>query len=312
MNPLQSDIAKANVLEQEKNVNEVIDENDGDDTLEEIDDQDDEDIPQAYNNSYINKYLDLKLGKASIKSSVDIPKREFFKFYVDSSLPPGCRIVHKKSPGSIRVEYSYRSKCGRFFDSKSDLISYVENCEKVPVFKKTPLFINMYKKQEDLEIPPQTASKLVEKGKENANAFKMKLSQNAVSLKMKNAKALKNSDIKLTKKHQVPKPNVAQSPSAIPTSVIPKTGNSQKQEPSSNQGKKTTKHKGKTCRCDECNLTLSMNDITLHIVKVHPGQKMNRCAKCKSGLMNDKSFKAHHSQYHADQKSSSDLEKVAV
>merc|ERR1719186_1199495 len=39
---------------------------------------------------------------------------------------------------------------------------------------------------------------------------------------------------------------------------------------------------------------------------------MNRCAKCKSGLMNDKSFEAHHIQYHADQKLGSDLEKVAV
>ena len=84
-------------------------------------------VPQAFTNQVIAKYLDAKLGKAIPKINVD---KSYFKFYKDSTLSVGCRIVHKKIEGSGNFEVYFRSKCGRFFDSRSELNSFVVNCEE--------------------------------------------------------------------------------------------------------------------------------------------------------------------------------------
>ena len=62
---------------------------------------------------------------------------------------------------------------------------------------------------------------------------------------------------------------------------------------------KTPEPVGKTCKCEDCDITLSLTDLTKHIVTIHRGQKMNRCIKCKrAGLMNVNSFMQHNSEYH--------------
>merc|ERR1719334_2603076 len=100
-------------------------------------------VPQVLSYPSISEYLDSTVGIAIPKSGY---KKEFIKYYKDSSLPKGCRIVHRKAGPSSSINVSYRSKYGRHFKSRQELIAFVDDCETLGIPEYEYQYVSQVKK----------------------------------------------------------------------------------------------------------------------------------------------------------------------
>merc|ERR1719153_131768 len=299
--------------------------------------EDDSYIPQIYSDQFISKYLDVKLGKVIQKSDFPV-KSDFFKIYKDSSLPHGGRIVHKKRVGSTQMEFSYRSKCGKLFNTRTGLLFFVAQSEKSVMDENVNL--GMYA---DLE----TSSKMFAEGlyqikhRDGVKQDMMKCVQsylreedyaplgsgkfpkqkeeikpivvseaeprdNIVQARIKSDTTydgtFKGTSSKMLKSDLNEK-IVAQSPHSR-TEDYPHLTNPCPEKKIKIPSTVKSKVVGKTVFCEECEETLSLADMTKHIVVMHPRIAMHRCMICRSGLMNIESFTKHKQVYHAEEGSS--------
>ena len=284
-------------------------------------------IPQIYSNQLISKYLDAKLGKVKPKS--DFPVRnEFFKMYKDSSLPHGCRIVHKKKLQSPRIEFSYRSKCGKFFDTKAGLLSFVTNSEsskldenvntdletsskmfaeglyqvvkhREGVKKDMMKCVKSYLREDEYDLPSES-DKLPKLNEKSGTTLVSVADSQDFILQPRN-KSGKGCDG--TSKMSTSNMNdkiVSQSHHSR-THVFPNLTNPCNEKKSQKFSKAKSKGAVKTVFCEECNVTLSLGDMTKHIVVTHRGIEMRSCKICRSRLMNTKSFIKHNKEFHAEE-----------
>jgi len=335
-------------LEDERLLQEDFENCPEDDLVEEMDvdtsNESSDYVPQALLNESINKFLDSKLGKAIPKSNF---RKEFYKFYKDSSLPGGCRIVHKKLDQHARVEVFFRSRCGRYLNTRSELRSFVKTCEEAVkkenekvVFKKTSLVStlqkttkeyveNLYKNTDEVEfglkryktipvVQINRGGSKIEKSTDN--------SQREDHVEAKCDEAFDKSNVKMSRKKKEADVEQDDTMTKIRTGPIYQSIKEKKQVSGTKSKSKNIEcsvqkqdlgknpclqdqnipnklpiRPGvKTCHCEECGITLSLSEITKHLVTIHPGVKMNRCMICKSGFMNIHSFKEHKDKFHAE------------
>ena len=339
LNPLEGESQLGNeVLEEYKQVNNIDNNQNNEESAPEEESTgqesftDESYVPQIYSDQLISKYLDAKLGKVVPKS--DFPMRnEFFKIYKDSSLPRGCRIVHKKTLESSRIEFSYRSKCGKFFDTRAGLLSFVANSESSKLDKNantdletsSKMFAEgLYQVVKHREGVKKDMMKCVqsylredeyaplendEPPKFNEKTRPIVLSEadshdNIRQVRNKSAK-INDGNSKMSRSHMNDK-IVSQSHHSR-TDVYPNLPNPYYEKKSQFLSKVKSKGVVKTVFCEECKETLSLGDnITKHIVVTHPGIEMRSCKICRNRLMNTKSFIKHNKEFHAEEGSTNE------